>query len=206
MIPALFEDQWLMIVDKPSGLLVIPTPKGETHTLTNILNDKLKKENCPYRLHPCHRIDRDTSGLVIYAKGKSVQQTMMAKFKNREIKKTYAAILQGNLPKAAGEIRVPIEGKDALTRYKVTAIKDGFSVVEAQPVTGRKNQIRLHFKAMGNPILGDTRFVFRRNFKIKSKRLCLHAMALEFVHPITNQKIVINSELPDKMKEIIERR
>ena len=84
MISVIFEDQWFLIADKPSGLLVIPTPKNETHTLTNLLNDKLKKDNIPYRLHPCHRLDRDTSGLVIYAKGKSVQKKMMDEFRAKK--------------------------------------------------------------------------------------------------------------------------
>ena len=77
MVPVIYEDEWLVIVDKPSGLLVIPTPKNERHTLTNMLNEQLQKDGVTYRLHPCHRLDRDTSGLVIYAKGKAMQQKMM---------------------------------------------------------------------------------------------------------------------------------
>jgi len=204
MMPAVvFEDEWLLIVDKPAGLLVIPTPKQEIHTLTNILNQELKKENRSYRAHPCHRIDRDTSGLIIYAKGKSTQKKMMDKFKNREIKKTYIAFVRGTLPKDHGEIRNAIEGRSALTRYKVIERRKGFSVVEVAPLTGRKNQIRLHFKLIGSPILGETRFAFRRVFKIKAKRLCLHAKTLEFMHPITGQKVRVVLGLPDKLKEFI---
>lgn len=203
MIPVVFEDQWLLIVDKPSGLLVIPTPKDEKHTLTNILNEKLKKENIPYRLHPCHRLDRDTSGLIIYAKGKSIQKKMMDEFKNKRIKKTYIAFVQGKLPRPQGQITNPVEGQQALTRYKVIEQKKDFSVVEVAPLTGRKNQIRLHFKQIGNPILGDTRFVFRRHFKVKAKRMCLHAKTLEFVHPVTGEKVRVETELPEKMMSLL---
>jgi len=201
----MYEDQWLLIVDKPTGLLVIPTPKNEKHTLTNLLNEKAKKENILYRLHPCHRLDRDTSGLIIYAKGKSTQQKMMDEFKNKRIKKTYIAFVQGKLPAGEGEIRKRIEGQDSLTRYKVIRQSNDFGIVAVMPVTGRKNQIRIHFRQIGNPILGDTRFVFRRHFKIKVNRLCLHAKALEFIHPITKQKITVETELPDKMKKFLER-
>ncbi len=206
MIPIIYEDEWLMVVDKPSGLLVIPSPKDERHTLTNMLNEKLQKEGIAYRMHPCHRLDRDTSGLVIYAKGKVMQQKMMDEFKNRRIKKTYIAFVQGRLSKAQGQITTPIEGQSAVTNYKVIGVGKDFSIVEVSPLTGRKNQIRLHFKEMGNPILGDTRFVFRRNFRVKANRLCLHATTIEFIHPETKQKIQVSSGLPDKMKEFLERR
>lgn len=199
----MFEDQWLLIADKPSGMLVIPTPKDERHTLTNLLNEKLKKENISYRLHPCHRLDRDTSGLIIYAKGKSVQKKMMDEFKNKRIKKTYIAFVQGKLPRPQGQITNPVEGQQALTRYRVIEQKKDFSIVEVSPLTGRKNQIRLHFKQIGNPILGDTRFVFRRNFKVKAKRMCLHAKTLEFMHPVTGEKVRVETELPEKMMSLL---
>ncbi len=206
MMPVMFEDQWLLIVDKPTGLLVIPTPKNERHTLTNILNQDLIKQNISYRLHPCHRLDRNTSGLIIYAKGKSIQQKMMDEFKNKMVKKSYIAVVQGKLPDQKGEIRSSIEGKGAVTRYKVIKVGTDFSVVEAEPLTGRKNQLRLHFKKLGNPILGEDRFAFRRDFTIKVKRLCLHARSLEFMHPVTKKNIRVESEVPDRIKEFIERR
>jgi 23S rRNA pseudouridine1911/1915/1917 synthase len=206
VIPVAFEDQWLLILDKPEGLLVIPTPKGEDRTLTNLLNEGLKRDNVPYRLHPCHRLDRDTSGLIVYAKGKSIQKKMMDEFRDRKIKKTYIAFVQGRLKNPNGQITAPIEGRPAVTKYRVLQARDGFSVVEVAPETGRKNQIRLHFKRLGNPILGDTRFVFRRHFKVKAKRLCLHANALEFAHPVTGKKIFAQSQLPAKMGQMLERR
>jgi RluA family pseudouridine synthase len=192
-----------MVVDKPSGLLVIPTPKNEKRTLTGILNDDLKKRNLPYRLHPCHRLDRETSGLIVYAKGKSIQKKLMQEFKLRTVKKRYIALVRGIISKNFGKIKNPIEGQSALTEYRVIQRKKDFTVVEARPITGRTNQIRIHFSQIGHPVLGETRYAFRRDFKIKAKRLCLHAKELEFNHPLTKEHIRLSIDLPQDLKEFL---
>jgi len=204
-IPILYEDAWLLIIDKPQGLLTIPTPKKESRTLTGILNEDLKKRGLSYRLHPCHRLDRETSGLIIYAKGKSIQKKMMEEFKQQKVKKTYIAFTQGNLSKSQGQIKNPIEGKKAQTQYKVIARRENFDIVEVQPLSGRTNQIRIHFKQINHPILGETRFAFRRDFKLKAKRLCLHAKGLTFIHPFTQEKINLAIELPEDLRAILDR-
>jgi len=202
-IPVLYEDDWLLVADKPSGLLVIPTPRNEQRTLTSILNEDLEKRGLSYRLHPCHRLDRETSGLIIYAKGKSVQKKMMDEFKHKEIKKTYIAFLQGILSKNDGQIDNPIAGLSAITKYKVIQRRKDFTVVEVMPLTGRTNQIRIHLKEIGHPIVGETRFAFRRDFALKAKRLCLHAQTLEFMHPVTKKNIFLSSILPQDLKKIL---
>ncbi|MDP2941329.1 MAG: RluA family pseudouridine synthase [Candidatus Omnitrophota bacterium] len=201
-IPIVYEDDWLLVLDKPSGLLTIPTPKKESRTLTSILNDDLKEKGMPYRLHPCHRLDRETSGLIIYAKGKSIQQKMMELFRQKKVKKSYVALVNGNLAQKEGAIKIAIEGQAAQTRYKVIEKKEGFDIVEVSPLTGRRNQIRVHFKHLGHPILGDTKFAFRRDFKIKAKRLMLHARDLEFPHPVTGKPIHLRAELPPDMSVV----
>jgi RluA family pseudouridine synthase len=190
-IPIVYEDEWLLIVDKPSGLLVIPTPKNEKRTLTSILG-----------LHPCHRLDRETSGLIIYAKGKSIQKKMMQFFKERKIKKTYIAFVAGNPFRNQGEIRTPVEGLTAITKYRVIQRKKDFSVVEVNPLTGRTNQIRIHFKSIGHPVLGETKYAFRRDFKLRAKRLCLHAWQLEFTHPVTGKSLSLEADLPYYMADL----
>ena len=202
-IPVVYEDNWLFIVDKPSGLLSIPTPRNERVTLSSILNDELKNKNISYRLHPCHRLDRETSGLMIYAKGKSVQKKMMELFKARRIKKTYLAFVQGALSKSHSEIKYPLEGRAALTKYRVVDQRKEFSVVEVLPLTGRTNQIRIHFKQLGHPLMGETKYAFRRDFKIKAKRLCLHAQRLEFIHPVTQKMLHLDTELPKDLEEFL---
>ncbi|MBI4972801.1 MAG: RluA family pseudouridine synthase [Candidatus Omnitrophica bacterium] len=192
-IPVVYEDDWILVVDKPSGLLTIPTPKKEMRTLTSILG-----------LYPCHRLDRDTSGLIIYARTKSIQKKMMQAFKEKKVKKTYLAFVRGIPCRNQGQIHNPIEGNSALTKYRVLKKLRGFSVVEVIPLTGRTNQIRIHFKQIGHPILGEERFAFRRDFKIKAKRLCLHAAALEFPHPVTKKYLRLSVDLPRDLKEFLE--
>jgi 23S rRNA pseudouridine1911/1915/1917 synthase len=204
-IPIIYEDDWLLVLDKPPGLLTIPTPKNESRTLTSILNDDAKEKNLPYRLHPCHRLDRDTSGLIIYGKGKSVQEKMMQLFRERGLQKAYIAFVQGDPDHPQGKIASPIEGKPAITKYRVIEKRKDFSVVEVMPVTGRTNQIRIHFKRIGHPVLGDTKFAFRRDFIVKAKRLCLHAWRVEFRHPITGKHIAIENEIESDLRDFLSR-
>lgn len=199
-IPVVYEDDWLLIMLKPSGLLTIPTPKKELRTLTSILNADFKNRGLFYRAHPCHRLDRETSGLIVYAKGKSVQKKMMDIFRNRKVKKRYIVFVQGIPVQSKGEIGNSIEGLSAITKYKIIEKKENFAILEAIPLTGRTNQLRIHFKQIGHPILGETKFAFRRDFRIKAKRLCLHAVGLEFVHPVTAKFISLSVELPDDLK------
>ncbi len=193
-IPAIYEDNWLLIVNKPSGLLTIPTPKKESYTLTNILN-----------LYPCHRLDRNTSGLIIYAKEKSTQQKMMDLFRQRKITKTYIAFAHGNLSKNAGQIKNPIAGQDAITKYEVIQRKKSFTVLKVTPLTGRTNQIRIHLKEIGHPVVGENKFIFRRDFTLKANRLCLHAQGLNFLHPITQKHIQLSIDLPPYLKNFLEK-
>lgn len=189
-----------MVLDKPSGLLTIPTPRKEKRTLTSILNEEFAAGTDSARLHPCHRLDRETSGLIIYAKGKSLQQKMMDEFKARQVKKTYTAFARGCPHKKEGRINFPIEGESALTEYKVIEQRKGFSVIEVRPLTGRTNQIRIHLSRLGNPVLGETKYAFRRDFDIKAKRLCLHAKELEFKHPVTGKPVCLRVDLPEELK------
>lgn len=202
-IPVIYEDDWLLVADKPSGLLTVPTPKKEKRTLTSILNDELQKKGLLYRLHPCHRLDRETSGLIVYAKGKSVQQKMFQLFKEKKVKKTYVAFTQGQLPHTQGEITTPLDGLTAVTKYRVMAQERDFCVVEVIPLTGRTNQIRLHFKSIGHPLVGESKFAFRKDYLLKAKRTCLHAKRLDFFHPINNKHINLESALAQDLKDFI---
>lgn len=204
-IPIVYEDEWLLVLNKPSGLLTVPTPKKEPRTLTSIVNEDLKQKGLAYHLYPCHRLDRETSGLIIYAKGKFIQKKMTEEFRRKGVKKRYLAFVQGLLPKAQGEIRYPIENKSAVTKYKVIEKRRGFSIVEIMPLTGRTNQIRIHFKSIGHPLIGETKFAFRRDFKLKAKRLCLHAQSLEFIHPITKKPTCLLIDLPQDSREFLEK-
>ncbi len=204
-IPIIYEDDWLLVLDKPSGLLTIPTPKNEPRTLSSILNEDLKKRGLAYRLYPCHRLDRETSGLIIYAKGKSIQKKIMEEFQHKSVKKIYIAFIQGSLPKDEGSISYPIESKSAVTKYRVTEKRKDFSIVEVVPLTGRTNQIRIHFKNIGHPLVGESKFAFRRDFKLRAKRLCLHAWVLRFMHPVTGKELSLLDALPTDMEDFLKK-
>ena len=204
-IPVVYEDNWIIVLDKPSGLLTIPAPnQRSSRTLTSILDDDAQEKGLSHRFHPCHRLDRETSGLIIYAKGKSTQQKFLDMFARREIKKHYLAFVSGTPSPSQGSINKPIEGRQSVTKYRTIEKRKGFSVLEVQPLTGRTNQIRIHFKSIGHPILGEARFAFRRDFAIKAKRLCLHAKALEFTHPCTGKAVKIDSGTPQDLEAFLD--
>ena len=202
-IPIVYEDDWFLVLNKPAGLLSVPTPKKESRTLTGILNQDAETRDLKYRLHPCHRLDRDTSGLIIYAKGKSIQKKMIDAFRNRVVGKKYVAFVHGKLLSCDGQICLAIEGKSALTKYKVIEEKSNYSVLEVSPVTGRTNQIRIHFKNIQHPLVGEDKFAFRKDFTLRAKRVCLHAGYLEFKHPQTGKIVVVKSPLPEDMQKFL---
>jgi len=203
-IPIVFEDDWLLIADKPAGLLTVPTPKKESRTLTSILNQDAQSRGLNYRLYPCHRLDRDTSGLLIYAKSRSIEVKMADAFRNRLVSKKYIAFIHGKLAQPQGLISSSIEGKSATTKYRVLKEKSNYSIVEVSPVTGRTNQIRIHFKHIQHPLVGEDKFVFRKDFSLRAKRVCLHAEYLEFKHPQTAKAVVARSPLPADMQNFLD--
>ena len=203
-IPIVFQDNFILIADKPAGLLSVPTPKNESRTLTSILNQDVKDRGLDYQLYPCHRLDRDTSGLVIYAKSKSIEANLANAFRNREISKKYIAFVHGKLAQPQGVISRAIEGKSAVTKYKLRQQRKDYSVVEISPVTGRTNQIRIHFKGIGHPLVGEDKFIFRKDFALRAKRVCLHAQYLEFKHPQTNKILIVKSPLAKDMQNFLE--
>jgi 23S rRNA pseudouridine1911/1915/1917 synthase len=198
-----FEDDCIVVVDKPAGILVIPTPKNEKYTLTSILNEDFKERGLNITLHPCHRLDRETSGIIIYAKGKKNQQKIMEQFKQHKVKKTYIAFVHGHLKTPKGVLRDYLEGKLAVTEYKILEHKPNFDIIELNPLTGRKNQIRIQFKKIGHPLVGERHFAFARDFDLKFKRTALHAQKIEFNHPKTNKHLIFKADLAKDMLGLI---
>ena len=203
-IPVVYEDAWLLVVNKPAGLLTVPTPKKESRTLTSILNQDAVEKGLKYSLHPCHRLDRDTSGLIIYAKGKSIEKKMADAFRNRLVHKKYIAFVHGKLAHPEGQISYAVEGKSALTKYRVIKEKSNYSVVEVTPTTGRTNQIRIHFRDIQHPLVGEDKFVFRKDFVLRFKHVCLHAKSLEFRHPQTNNIVGLEAPLPEDLQKFLQ--
>ena len=206
-----YEDEQIIVVDKPSGMLVIPTPSKETNTLTDLLNRDLDSRGVEVNAYPCHRLDRETSGLVLYAKGKAIQALMMDEFKKRAVKKAYTAFVHGLVKDKFGTIKKKIYNKskgrkeDAETKFTVVERRGDFTVIEAMPVTGKTNQIRIHMKSIGHPLVGESVYVFRKDFDLKFKRLALHATYLRFTHPATKEVVEFKSRLPDDMENFLKK-
>ena len=200
-----YEDDAIIVVDKPSGMLVIPTPKGETNTLTDLLNRGLDDRGVGVNAYPCHRIDRETSGLVIYAKGKAMQRKVMDQFHEKRVSKHYVAFVHGRVKKDFDTISKSIYNKSkhkhdsAVTKYRVSERRKDFTVLEAEPVTGRTNQIRIHFAMIGHPLVGESVYAFRRDFALRFRRTALHARRVEFGHPVTGKRLVFTAPIPDDM-------
>jgi 23S rRNA pseudouridine1911/1915/1917 synthase len=202
-IPVLYEDDYILSVDKPSGLLSIPAPGKKKSSLSEILDRAAEKAGLDYRFHPCHRLDEETSGVILFGKGKKAQKAVMELFHRHEVQKTYIAFVQGRVAKESGSLTRSLDGRPARTDYRVKEVRVHYTVVEVSPRTGRTNQIRLHFKAAGHPLVGETRFAFRRDTPLKAKRLMLHAAEIRFIHPLTEEPVRIESPPPRDMREFL---
>lgn len=216
-IKIVYEDKSIIVIDKPSGILVTPDFNNKTPAITDSLNKELITEGKEYRVYPCHRLDRETSGLVIFAKGKKNRQLVMEEFKLRRVRKRYIAFVHGKLNKESGVIKSYVSSsfkrgdknfrknpKLAITKYRLIRAGKDFSIVEAWPITGRTNQIRIQFKRMGHPLLGERKYAFGKDFALKFRRTALHAANITFRHPEANKIIEFSSELPDDMRSFID--
>ena len=215
-IDIVFEDKDIAIINKQAGLVVHPAQGHYSGTLVNAILYHIKDLsgiNGEIRPGIVHRLDKDTSGLIIIAKNDKAHLELTNMFQNKEIKKTYLAIVKGKLNKKKGRIVTQIgrdrndrkkmavldsltQGKNAITNFRVIDQNERFSLVKVDIETGRTHQIRVHMKYMGYPILGDA--VYGR--VDSEKRQMLHAYKLEFLHPITKEKMEIIAELPDDFK------
>jgi RluA family pseudouridine synthase len=200
----IFQDEHIIVVDKLAGLLVVPTPAGEKHTLTALLGGMLGG-----RVYPCHRLDRQTSGLVVYATSVPLQEKVMAQFKSGLIKKKYLAFIRGrpehNRFIMEGKVldrqgaRFGESAKYAKTLCRLVQAFKGFSEVELEPLTGRTNQIRIQLAQIGHPILGERIYAFGKDFSIKFRRLALHASRISFTHPVKGTRLEFKLALPQDM-------
>ena len=159
----IYQDQYILVVNKPSGLLTVPVGEKGQNDLTSMLNG-LKGSDERELIYPCHRLDKETSGVIVFAKGRAVQQNMMDQFRNKEIQKAYIAFVQGKIKQTNGILKNYIQGawpykkqgpaKLAITKFRLLYKNNDLSVLEVEPVTGRTNQIRIQFKMIGHPLVG----------------------------------------------------
>lgn len=201
-INVLYEDDYLLIVDKPYGLLTISTEKEKINTLYHKISNYLKKEN--KKAFIVNRIDKDTSGIVVFAKDINTKNTFQDNWDNFVKRKIYLAIVNG-ITDESGIVKSYLrenkeyyvysskDGKLAITEYERIKYNNKYSLLKINIKTGRKNQIRVHMKDINHPVVGDIKYGYKDN---KIKRLALHASELEFIHPIINKDIKITTEMP----------
>ena len=222
----IYEDNALIIVEKKNGLLTVPyNPKSSEMTAYSILKDYVRKQSNRNTVHVVHRLDRETSGVLVFAKSAELQEYMRTYWKQLVTRRTYVALVEGHLEKKEGTITSWLTednqtamvyssdkdngGQKAITNYKVlkaTTIGEGdkemnISLVELNLETGRTNQIRVHMQSIGHPIIGDRKYGHGNEYS-PIDRLCLHARTLEFIHPMTEKKVRFEAPLPKEFKVV----
>ena len=216
----IFEDEYLLALNKPAGIVVHPAPGHYTGTLVNALLHHCKDLSGiggVERPGIVHRLDKDTSGLVMVAKTESAHKNLTAQFKNRKIRKEYLAIVKGNVKKDRGLIHTTIgrhkvhrkkmdtgalNGREASTEYQVVYRCKNWSYLELWPKTGRTHQIRVHLASIHHPIIGDQLYG-GKSADLKISRHALHAHRLELKHPITGLSLSFQASLPTDMEDFL---
>ncbi len=200
-----FEDEDLLVIDKPPGLLTIATEREREHTAYRLLRDYLRAGQPPRRPFIVHRLDRETSGLLVFAKSIRAKRRLQAQFEAREVERIYVAVVEGRVGDDQGvlasrlvqdrglRVRAGAGGRDAITHYRVRERRRDTTVLELSLGTGRRHQIRVQLADLGHPIVGDRTHGSRSDPR---GRLWLHASRLGFVHPESGKRVRFESAAP----------
>ena len=230
-LTAVYEDDHLLALDKPAGLVVHPGHGRREGTLVNALLGRgtpLASTGAPDRPGIVHRLDQGTSGLIVVAKNDAAHHALAAAFSRREIEKRYVALVWGRVDPEQGTIRRSIgrsptnrvkmsvrggRGRDAVTHYRTRESLPGFSFLDVRPETGRTHQIRVHLQSIHHPIVGDTRYGGRpwkgvadprkRKALRELDRLALHASELCFAHPLTGRELRLSAQIPEELEALL---
>lgn len=209
----IYEDDYLIVLDKPARIPSIPSRLHPTGTIANGLLAYYDEQNLPYTVHVVTRLDKDTSGLMLIAKHQYSHSLLSAMQKRNKIIRSYEALVHGKLERSEGTIEKPIRrkldsiierevspfGQKAITHYKVIRQYESFSHVAVRLETGRTHQIRVHFSAIGHPLLGDDLYGGSTKY---INRQALHCANIQFIHPFTNENLTFNSELPEDLRKL----
>jgi 23S rRNA pseudouridine1911/1915/1917 synthase len=189
-----FEDDDLVVVDKPAGLLTAPTPESDRNNLISLLSRR-GGDDGSRPLFVVHRLDLDTSGLLVVAKTPLANRALAERFRVHDVRREYQAVCLGELPETLRRIEAPLHGKRAVTNLEVEArLGSGATLARCRLETGRTHQIRLHLAGVGHPVLGDS--AHGRKTAFDPPRMALHAAVLGFVHPRSGAAIELSSPLP----------
>lgn len=208
----LYEDKSIIIISKPSNLLTIGTNKEHNNTLYRKVSEYVKKQHKSNKIFIVHRLDKDTSGIIAFAKTEPVKRILQRNWD--KTKRKYIALVEGNVTKGdiiknylaeTKTLKTYITndekiGKLAITKYKPIKNNKEYTLLDIEILTGRKNQIRVHMGSINHSIVGDKKYNSKKN---PIRRMCLHATYLEFTHPITNKKLIIEDKYPDIFDKLI---
>lgn len=208
----LYEDKFLLIVNKPANLLTISTEKEKDRTLYNYVYDYLKKKNKNNKVFIVHRLDKDTSGIVMFAKEEKIKFCMQENWD--KIVRNYVAVVNGKVKNKKGVLKSYLmetkthltysvndkNGKLAITEYEKVLENNKYTMLSLNLKTGRKNQIRVGLADIGNSIVGDKKYGIKKD---PIRRMALHANYMEFIHPKTKEKVVIDIDIPSCFIQLI---
>lgn len=212
--PILYEDRDILVIDKPAGLLTIANEKEKVRTAYHMLTDYVRQESKFGRVFVVHRLDRDTSGVVLFAKNEETKRAFQEDWDARVLRRGYRALVEGVPQPPEGEVRSFLretrthlvysgapgrDAKEAVTLYRTLASGGGYALLEIDLKTGRKNQIRVHMSDLGHPIAGDRQYGARTR---PLGRLCLHAHRLELIDPRSGEKRVFAAREPAAFRRL----
>ena len=214
MLQLVYEDAYLLVVKKKAGLLSVATDTQKERTAQHILTEYVRRQNRNANIYVVHRLDRATSGIMMYAKDEMTMNTLRDNWHDIVYDRRYVAVVEGELEPRQGSVtsyldesgiqvhssQVDNGGRLAVTHYRTIKTGNGYSMVELKLETGRKNQIRVHMKDKGHPVVGDRRY---GNGEDPLGRLCLHAFKLCFFHPVTREKMEFQEEYPSSFKGLL---
>lgn len=216
-IKIIYEDKNIIVVDKPAHLLTVATTKEKEKTMFHQVFMYEKQKNKNNKVFVVHRLDRDTSGLIIFAKNLKTKVLLQNNWNKLVVLREYTAVVEGKVKKDSGTIQSYLKenkalitystndktGKLAITKYKVIKTNNKYTLLNIYILTGRKNQIRVHMKDIGHSIVGDKKYGSCQN---PIQRLCLHANKLTFYHPITKQLLSLESKVPKKFDDLVSKK
>lgn len=210
----IYEDNWLLVINKPAGITIHPSILHFDNSLSNGVRFYFDKIGLNKKIRPVNRLDKDTSGLVIFAKCEYIQECLSLQMKEGIFEKEYLCLVSGTFNQKAGTINLPIarkegsimercideKGKQAITHYKVLKEFENYSLVQCTLETGRTHQIRLHMSSIGHPLLGDT--LYGTSSPLISRQ-ALHSYKIKFIHPITKKELELTAKIPQDIKNCI---
>ncbi len=214
-VKLVYEDDDIIVINKGYGLLSMGNDKIKDGTAYSIIREYIKTKDPRNKLFIVHRLDQHTSGLMVFAKSIEAKEALQHNWNNMVLRRQYVCVVEGKVLQPQGEVRGllaensqhivyvtddPKVGKPALTRYSVVKSANGYTLLEVELETGRKNQIRVHMKELGHPIVGDRKYGAKTS---PINRLALHAMTLRFVHPITKKLMDFSTPVPNSFQSMV---